>query len=163
MRQRWAALYDELLADTPVSTPVVAPDRTHVYYMYTVKAPRRDELKDFLAVRGIGSQIIYPTSVPDQVAYAGGGAPSRLVSAARSRAVASEILSLPIFPELTEGEVKVLAFVFNPLPEESCKMHPAFRAAFESLDDETRVALDPVLLEHRDRMYAKHLELPLSL
>jgi dTDP-4-amino-4,6-dideoxygalactose transaminase len=109
LRQRWAALYDQLLAETPVSTPVVAPDRTHVYYMYTVKAPRRDELKDFLAARGIGSQIIYPTSVPDQVAYAEGGAPSRVVSVARSRALASEILSLPIFPELTEAEVRTVA------------------------------------------------------
>ena len=109
LRQRRAALYDELLADTPVTTPVVAADRTHVYYMYTVRAPRRDELKDYLAARGIGSQVIYPTSVPDQGAYAGGGAPSRVVSAERSRAAAAEILSLPVFPELTEDEVRVVA------------------------------------------------------
>jgi dTDP-4-amino-4,6-dideoxygalactose transaminase len=109
LRQRWAALYDELLADTPVTTPIVLPDRTHVYYMYTVKAPQRDALKDFLARRGIGAQIIYPTSVPDQGAYAGGQTPSRLVSATRSREVASEVLSLPVFPELTEDEVRQVA------------------------------------------------------
>ena len=109
LRQRWAALYDELLADTPVTTPVVAPGRTHVYYMYTVKAPRRDELKTYLADRGIGSQIIYPTSVPDQDAYALGDAPSRVVSSDRSRAAADEILSLPVFPELTEDEVRTVA------------------------------------------------------
>ena len=109
LRRRWATLYDELLADTPVITPVVEPDRTHVYYMYTVRAPRRDELKDFLAARGIGSQIIYPTAVPDQGAYLGGGAPSRVVSADRSRNVASDVLSLPVFPELTEDEVRTVA------------------------------------------------------
>ena len=109
LRQRWAALYDELLADTPVTTPFVAPDRTHVYYMYTVRAPRRDDLKDYLAERGIGSQIIYPTSVPDQEAYRGAGALSRVVSAERSRAAAEEILSLPVFPELTEAEVRAVA------------------------------------------------------
>lgn len=52
---------------------------------------------------------------------------------------------------------------FMPLPDNVCPMHPESRAAFELLDDETRAAIDPVLLEHRDMMYAKHLELPLSL
>ena len=42
-------------------------------------------------------------------------------------------------------------------------MHPGLRAAFEWLDPETARALDPVLLEHRDMMYARHLQLPLSL
>jgi len=57
------------------------------------------------------------------------------------------------------------AFValFAPLPEEQCAMDPAVRAAFEWLDEETRAALDPALIEHRDRLYARHLELPLSL
>lgn len=50
-----------------------------------------------------------------------------------------------------------------PLPESQCAMHPAARAAFEWLDDETLAAIDPLLLEHRDMMYTRHLELPLSL
>jgi hypothetical protein len=53
--------------------------------------------------------------------------------------------------------------MFKPLPEAQCKMDPTTRAAFETLDDETRAALDPILLEHRAMMYDKHLELPLSL
>jgi glutathione S-transferase len=53
--------------------------------------------------------------------------------------------------------------LFAPLPQAQCAMHPAARAAFEWLDDETRAAIDPLLLEHRDMMYARHLELPLSL
>jgi glutathione S-transferase len=53
--------------------------------------------------------------------------------------------------------------LFAPLPPEQCAMDPYTRAAFETLDDETRAALDPILLEHRDRMYATHLALPLSL
>jgi glutathione S-transferase len=52
---------------------------------------------------------------------------------------------------------------FCPLPELQCTMEPSIRAAFEYLDDDTAKALDPVLLEHRDMMYARHLELPLSL
>jgi glutathione S-transferase len=53
--------------------------------------------------------------------------------------------------------------MFMPLPYSQCAMHPAARAAFEWLDDETRAAIDPLLLEHRDMMYSRHLELPLSL
>jgi len=53
--------------------------------------------------------------------------------------------------------------LFKPLPQEVCRMDPATRAAFEWLDPETEAALDPVLLAHRDMMYSRHLELPLSL
>jgi glutathione S-transferase len=53
--------------------------------------------------------------------------------------------------------------LFRPLPDAQCAMEPYARKAFEYLDDATRAALDPILFEHRDRMYARHLELPLSL
>jgi glutathione S-transferase len=53
--------------------------------------------------------------------------------------------------------------MFRPLPEAQCKMEPATRAAFERRDPESDAALDPILLAHRDMMYAQHLELPLSL
>ena len=53
--------------------------------------------------------------------------------------------------------------LFKPLPEAVCAMNPGARAAFESLDAETAAAIDPILFEHRDMMYARHLELPLSL
>jgi glutathione S-transferase len=53
--------------------------------------------------------------------------------------------------------------LFKPLPAEQCEMHPGVRAAFEWLDPATAAALDPILLEHRDMMYARHLESPLSL
>jgi dTDP-4-amino-4,6-dideoxygalactose transaminase len=108
-RRRWAGLYDELLADTPVTTPVRRAGCEHVFYMYTVLAPRRDELKAFLQARGIGTQIIYPTIVPDQPAYRTGDVDSRLVSADRARRLAGEILSLPVFPELREDEVRAVA------------------------------------------------------
>jgi dTDP-4-amino-4,6-dideoxygalactose transaminase len=107
LRRRWAALYDELLADTPVTTPVCRADRTHVYYMYTIKAPDRDDLMAHLKRRGIGSQIIYPTLVPDQGAYA--STPCRVVSCNRARSLTGQILCLPVFPELDEAEVRTVA------------------------------------------------------
>ena len=108
-RRRWADIYDELLADTPVRPPVRRPGCEHVFYMYTVLAPRRDDLRAYLEARGIGSQIIYPTIVPDQPAYSEGVAKARVVSADRARRLAGEILSLPVFPELREDEVRTVA------------------------------------------------------
>lgn len=53
--------------------------------------------------------------------------------------------------------------MFGALPRDQCDMDAAMRAAFESRDAQTESALEPILFEHRDMMYAKHLELPLSL
>lgn len=50
-----------------------------------------------------------------------------------------------------------------PLPEAQCSMKPTTRAAFSTLDDATKAALDPIILAHRDYIYKEHLELPLSL
>ena len=66
---------------------------------------------------------------------------------------------------LSVADVYSAAFMgfFKPLPDSQCRMDPGIRAAFEMLDDDTAAALDPLLIEHRDMMYARHLELPLSL
>jgi glutathione S-transferase len=53
--------------------------------------------------------------------------------------------------------------MFRPLPPEQCNMDAATRAAFETRDAQTEGALDPILFEHRDMMYERHLQLPLSL
>lgn len=53
--------------------------------------------------------------------------------------------------------------LFSPLPEEQCKMSPQIRQVFETYDAPTRQALDPILLQHRDRIYNTYLELPLTL
>lgn len=56
----------------------------------------------------------------------------------------------------------VLALL-RPLPQDVCPMHPGTRAAFEFSEPATDAALDEILLKHRDMMYQRHLELPLSL
>ena len=55
------------------------------------------------------------------------------------------------------------AAMFKPLPEDQCKMDAAIRAAFNERDASIDAALDPILFEHRDMIYEKYLELPLSL
>ncbi|MGQ9683239.1 MAG: DegT/DnrJ/EryC1/StrS family aminotransferase [Anaerolineae bacterium] len=106
-RRRWAALYDELLAGTPVVRPQARGDVRHVYYVYTIRTPRREELIQFLADRGIGAWPMYPLEVPYQPAYAHLG--HKMGDFPVADGHVSEILCLPMYPELTEDEVRKVA------------------------------------------------------
>jgi glutathione S-transferase len=66
---------------------------------------------------------------------------------------------------LTAADIYSATFaaMFVPLPEQQCKMDAATRAAFESRDAQIATAPDSILFEHRDMIYEKYLELPLSL
>jgi dTDP-4-amino-4,6-dideoxygalactose transaminase len=103
-RRALALLYDELLPQTPLAPLPRDPRGRHVYYMYVARAPRRDALRDFLAERGIGTQVIYPRLIPDQGAYA--ETPYRTLHTPHARAAADEIVCLPMFPELRPDEVR---------------------------------------------------------
>lgn len=107
-RQHVAALYDELLADLPLHTPYVDPhNETHVYYMYCIRAERRDALKEYLLDHGIGCYVVYPYLIPETGAYQFlKGDRSQIPLAAQ---YLDEILCLPMFPELTDDEVRLVA------------------------------------------------------
>jgi dTDP-4-amino-4,6-dideoxygalactose transaminase len=106
-RRLWAGLYTELLTGLPVTTPEEIGDVRHVYYQYTIRTPHRDELMSFLAGRGIGSQNMYPIEVPYQPAYQHLGHKQGDFPVADAHV--KEILCLPMFPELTEEEVRRVA------------------------------------------------------
>lgn len=107
-RRANAELYDGLLADVPgVVTPHRDADDRHVFNQYTVRVRRRDELRGFLTDRGIGSGVYYPVPLHLQACFAGlgpgeGGLPV-------SEALAAEVLSLPVFPELGEARLRAVA------------------------------------------------------
>lgn len=108
-RRRLASLYDKLLEPLGISPPHLAPGRTHVYYLYTIRVPNgeRNALAEFLQARGIGTQVIYPQLVPFQNAYGSLGCrPGDFPVAEKLR---DELLCLPMFPELTEAEVHTVA------------------------------------------------------
>ena len=100
-----ASTYSSLLAEVPqVITPSTAPGATHVYHLYVVRVPQRDELRSFLAAKGIETGIHYPTALPFLPAYAYmGHKPHDFPIAHRNQ---REILSLPIYPEMTTGMVE---------------------------------------------------------
>jgi dTDP-4-amino-4,6-dideoxygalactose transaminase len=103
-RRRVAARYAEWLGGTPVEAPAHDATGRHVYYMYTVLAPRREALRAHLDERGIRTQLIYPKLVPDQGAYA--THPWRAADDfAVARSLVPRLLCLPMFAELTDEEV----------------------------------------------------------
>jgi dTDP-4-amino-4,6-dideoxygalactose transaminase len=76
---------------------------TPVYHQLTVRTPRRDRLREFLRERGIGSSVHYPRPLHQQPAYK---EQAKEVSLPVCEAASQEVLSLPMFPELTEREVE---------------------------------------------------------
>jgi dTDP-4-amino-4,6-dideoxygalactose transaminase len=101
-RQKVAAYYDELLHGVgDIITPKTASSREHVYHLYVIRTEKRDALKKFLTEREIGTVLNYPKALPFYPAYAYlGHAPKDFPIAYANQ---SRILSLPIFPEMTEG------------------------------------------------------------
>jgi dTDP-4-amino-4,6-dideoxygalactose transaminase len=106
-RQRVAARYAELLADTPLQLPSVPAGSESAWHLYTVRSPRRDELKKFLDENKIGNAVHYPMPLHLQKAYAGLGHQAGDFPAAEQ--ASREVLSLPIFPELTDTQIERVA------------------------------------------------------
>jgi len=111
-----AARYDALLARVPcVVRPHVGGWGEHVFHQYTVRIPRRDDVQKGLADEGIASAVYYTVPLHLQPMYQHlGSRPGDLPECARA---AGEVLSLPIYPELTEAQVEriteVIARVLN--------------------------------------------------
>jgi dTDP-4-amino-4,6-dideoxygalactose transaminase len=102
-RRRVAKRYAELLAGTPLQLPREAAYAESAWHLYTVRHPRRDELKIFLDDNGVGNAVHYPIPLHLQKAYASlGHKPGDFPVAERA---AREVLSLPIFPELTDAQI----------------------------------------------------------
>jgi dTDP-4-amino-4,6-dideoxygalactose transaminase len=103
-RQEIAHSYHTVLAETPLLLPQVRPGATHVYHQYVVRSRKRDQLQSFLKAHGIGAMVHYPVPVHLQPAYRG-----RVTLAhrlARTEAICREILSLPMYPQMTDLDVE---------------------------------------------------------
>jgi len=110
-RRERAASYDRLLTQSgltsatmasPIRSLGVTPHAYHVYHQYVVRAKRRDDLRQFLADRKIGTEIYYPVPIHLQPVFAYLG--YREGDLPESERAAREALALPMFPELTDDE-----------------------------------------------------------
>lgn len=108
-RRQIAARYSAALSsrgDADISPPTVADDVEHVFHLYVVRTAERDRLAAALAQAGIGTAVHYPTPIHLQPAYGGAARAGEFPAAERA---AEEVLSLPIYPELTDAEVETVA------------------------------------------------------
>jgi len=106
LRREHAALYKQLLADLPVTVPVELPGNHHIYHMYVVRAPRRDELQTWLKEHGIGTGIHYPVPIHLQhsMSHAGG----KIGDLPVTEEIVGQILSLPMYPELSDEAIHMV-------------------------------------------------------
>lgn len=103
-RREIAAWYSEQLAGV-VGTPKEADGEWDVYYTYTIRAPRRDELKAFLEAKGIETKIQHPYLMPEQPAYrdtARGEFPN-------AQRLVKQVLCIPANEKLTRADVNYVA------------------------------------------------------
>ena len=110
-RRRVAALYAKYLGEIPcVTAPYEAPGSYHCYNYYTVRLKSgsdRAALQKSLSEKGVSSMVYYPVSLHLQTVYAGqGGKKGDFPVSERAQ---DEVLSLPIYPEMTEEQVKQVA------------------------------------------------------
>jgi dTDP-4-amino-4,6-dideoxygalactose transaminase len=105
-RRAIAARYDEALAGTEIAAPVEAPGRRHVYHLYVVEALDRDAFRARLGAAGVETAVHYPRAIHQQSAY-------RMLGEGRdlhiSERLASQVVSVPIYPELTDAEVDAVS------------------------------------------------------
>jgi dTDP-4-amino-4,6-dideoxygalactose transaminase len=107
-RRANARLYSGLLGDLDlVRLPHVVEGAHHVYNQFTVRVPRRDDLREDLAARGIGSGVYYPVPLHLQECFRSLG--GRKGDLPVTEALCQEVLSLPIYPELGEDRIVEVA------------------------------------------------------
>lgn len=113
-RRAHAERYRKLLAGAPVSLPAERAGSRHVYHVYAVRTPDREGVMRALGEQGIQTGIHYPVPVHLQPAYEDGA--YRRGSFPHSEKAADEVLSLPMYPEMTEDHLQTVGRAVRSLP-----------------------------------------------
>lgn len=111
-RRNFASIYDSLLSETGIKTPVTNQSVFHTYHLYVVEVENREELQKNLSASGIETRIHYPILIPEQEAfkkkYLG-----REDAIPRARQQARKILSLPIHQNLSDKQIRLVAEILR--------------------------------------------------
>jgi dTDP-4-amino-4,6-dideoxygalactose transaminase len=104
-RREIAAMYTAGLQHTGLKLPVERPGYRHVYHLYVVETDRRDEMQKYLVDAGIDVKTHYPIAIHQQEGYPWGLPADLDVSLPLTEKSAASVISLPMFPELTQAEI----------------------------------------------------------
>ena len=96
-----------LFRSTQVITPTERPNTEHSYHLYIIRCEQRDALKNYLQENGIETAIHYPTPLPLLPAYQKQGYSETAYPV--SEKLSKEILSLPMYPELSQAQIETIA------------------------------------------------------
>jgi dTDP-4-amino-4,6-dideoxygalactose transaminase len=102
-------IYQNFLRGLDLVLPDPVDETTHVYHLYVIRSSKRDELQHFLHKRSIGAMIHYPIPIHCQPAYKDNAYGKDELCVTEK--IAAEILSLPMYPELTASEANTVAGV----------------------------------------------------
>jgi dTDP-4-amino-4,6-dideoxygalactose transaminase len=103
-RRAIAVRYDAALREAGLLPPLVRNGAVHAFHQYAVLHPHRDAWQAALRARGVGSAVLYPLAIHQQPAYSG-RVPVGAGGLQASECVGSEVVCLPVFPHLHDGEV----------------------------------------------------------
>jgi dTDP-4-amino-4,6-dideoxygalactose transaminase len=103
-----AALYDKYLSGIEgISLPIDRPETKHTYHLYVIQTEQRQALTEHLTKQGIETAVHYPTALPNLPAYRYlNHTPADFPVASKLQ---DEILSLPMYPELTDGMIEYVS------------------------------------------------------
>jgi dTDP-4-amino-4,6-dideoxygalactose transaminase len=103
-RRENAAFYSDCFKRLPIEVPTVDSENVHTFHQYVIQVEKRDELKEALAQKGIGSAVYYPIPLPHQPCFSGLG--HRIGDFPNAEKCAASALALPIYPELTTEQLE---------------------------------------------------------
>lgn len=106
-RRENAAYYIEAFSQLPIITPKPRQDYLHTYHQFTLRYEKRDQLKSMLAEKGVGSAVYYPSPLHLQRAYSFLGYNEG--DFPEAELAANQVLSLPVFPELSVEDRETVA------------------------------------------------------
>ncbi len=110
-RRQIASEYHDAISESGIKAPVDIPDTTHAMHLYVVECEEREKLREYLNEMGIGTAVHYPLAIHQQPAYQ-----ARIrgcTSLANTERLYKRILSLPMYPELTDAKVERVCEAIN--------------------------------------------------
>jgi dTDP-4-amino-4,6-dideoxygalactose transaminase len=111
LRIQHAATYNQLLQESGLDLPATKTGNKHVFHLYVIQSEKRDALKTYLAEQGIETAIHYPTALPFLDCYQNRN--PNIDHFPVAHAHQSKILSIPMFAELTEQQMRHVASAVN--------------------------------------------------